>query len=148
VAGAGEQAPAEGQLTVSRRRRECRRRLSGSFQILSRMFSHDRTVSPGTIEKTIGWAAGSVPLRLQQLNLVEERMTSWSFGENAKANFQKSWDAWKAWAKLEGAECPCCKISASTEMIAGYIKTARYLAPSGHLSQPHFLGCSVSVSYG
>jgi hypothetical protein len=40
----------------------------GSFQIVSRMFSHDRTVPPGAIEKVIGWAAGSVPLRLQQLN--------------------------------------------------------------------------------
>jgi hypothetical protein len=38
------------------------------------MFSHDRTVSAGIIKKIIGWAAGSVPLRLQQLNSVEERI--------------------------------------------------------------------------
>jgi hypothetical protein len=37
------------------------------------MFSHDRTLSAGTIKKIIGWAAGSVPLRLQQLNSVESR---------------------------------------------------------------------------
>src|SRR5262245_13998639 len=36
----------------------------GPFQALSRMFSHDRTVSAGYCKEIVGWAAGSVPLRL------------------------------------------------------------------------------------
>jgi hypothetical protein len=47
------------------------------------MFSHDRTVSAGTIKKIIGWAAGSVPLRLQQLNSVESRECKWMFSQRA-----------------------------------------------------------------
>ena len=39
----------------------------GSFQTLSRMFSHGRAVSAGAVKEIIGWAAGSVPLRLRQL---------------------------------------------------------------------------------
>jgi hypothetical protein len=34
----------------------------GSFQTLSRMFSHGRAVSAGAVKEIIGWAAGSVPL--------------------------------------------------------------------------------------
>jgi hypothetical protein len=49
-----------------------------------------------------GWAVGRIyetrggpdPLRSDRVATLEE----------AKAQFQKSWDAWKAWAKLEETE--------------------------------------------
>ena len=42
--------------------------------------------------------AGSGPLPFQSPMTRSDRVATF---EEAKAHFQKSWDAWKAWAKLE-----------------------------------------------
>ena len=54
------------------------------------------------IDKDPGeWAVG----RIYQTRGGPDRLRwFWSLLEEAKAQFRKSWDAWKAWAKLEEAE--------------------------------------------
>ena len=51
-----------------------------------------------------GWALGRIydPRRSRQSALVPmARSDRVATLEEAKAQFQKSWDAWKAWAKME-----------------------------------------------